>query len=98
MFLTSDLSYAGRHDGAGAAGRRRVSVPVIAAGGIADARASSAALALGASAVQIGTAYLFCPEAGVSAVHGARIAGSDGERYRIDNVFTGRPARGIVNR
>ena len=75
-----------------------VSVPVIAAGGIADARGIAAALALGAAAVQIGTAYLFCPEARVSPVHRAALASPRAARTALTNVFTGRPARGIVNR
>jgi nitronate monooxygenase len=74
-----------------------VKVPVIAAGGIADGRAIAAALALGASAVQIGTAYVLCPEATISALH--RTALSETRRETaITNVLTGRPARGIVNR
>lgn len=75
-----------------------VKVPVIAAGGIADARGIVAAFALGASAVQIGTAYLFCPEARVSAVHKAALRGAKDDQTALTNVFTGRPARGIVNR
>jgi len=75
-----------------------VRVPVIAAGGIADGRGIAAALALGASAVQIGTAYLFCPEAKVSAVHARALATATDEDTEITNLFTGRPARGIVNR
>ena len=78
---------------------RAVRVPVIAAGGIADADGVAAALALGAAGVQVGTAYLLCPEATTSALH--RAALKDAERARhtaVTNVFTGRPARGIVNR
>jgi nitronate monooxygenase len=75
-----------------------VRVPVIAAGGIADARGIAAALALGASAVQIGTAYLFCPEAEVPALHLAALTKAAEDDTVITNVFTGRPARGIVNR
>jgi nitronate monooxygenase len=71
---------------------------VIAAGGIADGRGVAAALALGASAVQIGTAYLFCPEAKVSALHKAALAAATDEDTEVTNLFTGRPARGIVNR
>jgi len=71
---------------------------VIAAGGIADARGVAAALALGAAGVQVGTAYLLCPEATTSAVHRAAL-GSDAARHTaLTNLFTGRPARGIVNR
>ncbi len=75
-----------------------VNVPVIAAGGIADARGIVAAFALGASAVQIGTAYLFTPEAKVPAVHRAALSAAADDATALTNVFTGRPARGIVNR
>jgi nitronate monooxygenase len=77
---------------------RAVKVPVIAAGGIADARGVRAVLSLGASAAQIGTAYLLCPEATTGAVHRAALAGSAARVTALTNVFTGRPARGIVNR
>ena len=75
-----------------------VKVPVIAAGGIADARGVAAALALGAAGVQVGTAYLLCPEATTSAVHRAALQREDARVTAITNLFTGRPARGIVNR
>jgi nitronate monooxygenase len=75
-----------------------VAVPVIAAGGIADARGIVAAVALGAAAVQIGTAYLFCPEANVSKIHLEALLNAADDETMITNVFTGRPARGIVNR
>jgi nitronate monooxygenase len=75
-----------------------VRVPVIAAGGIADAAGVRAALALGASAVQSGTAYLLCPEAVTSAIHRAALASEAARHTAITNVFTGRPARAIVNR
>jgi nitronate monooxygenase len=75
-----------------------VRVPVIAAGGIADGRGIVAAFALGASAVQIGTAYLFCPEAKVSSVHRNALKRAKDNDTVLTNVFTGRPARGIVNR
>lgn len=75
-----------------------VSVPVIAAGGIADARGIVAAFNLGASAVQLGTAYLFCPEAKVAPVHKAALRSAKDNSTALTNVFTGRPARGIVNR
>ncbi len=75
-----------------------IKVPVIAAGGIADARGIVAALALGASAVQIGTAYLFCPEANVTSLHLDSLTNAEDDATMITNVFTGRPARGIVNR
>jgi len=81
---------------------RAVQVPVIAAGGIADASGVRAAMALGASAVQIGTAYLLCPEATTSKVHRAallgELAGIDPQTTALTNLFSGRPARGIVNR
>lgn len=75
-----------------------VSVPVIAAGGIADARGIAAAMALGAAAVQIGTAYLRCPEARVSAVHRAALGTATDDGTALTRVLTGRPARGIVTR
>jgi nitronate monooxygenase len=75
-----------------------VKVPVIAAGGIADARGIVAAFALGASAVQVGTAYLFCPEAKVAAPHKAALRSAKDDHTALTNLFTGRPARGIVNR
>lgn len=75
-----------------------VDCPVIAAGGIADAAGVAAALALGASAVQVGTAYLLCPEATTSAVHRAALKGPGAGHTALTNLFSGRPARGIVNR
>jgi len=75
-----------------------VKVPVIAAGGIADARGIVAAFALGAAAVQIGTAYLFCPEAKIPAYHRAALRSTADDETMITNLFTGRPARGIANR
>ena len=75
-----------------------VSAPVIAAGGIADQRGVAAAFALGASAVQIGTAYLLCPEALTSDVHRRTLRGGAVDDTVLTNVFTGRPARGRRNR
>ncbi|WDY59876.1 NAD(P)H-dependent flavin oxidoreductase [Pseudomonas sp. PSKL.D1] len=75
-----------------------VQLPVIAAGGIADHRGLIAALALGASAVQIGTAYLFCPESRVSPAHRHALATAAASDTALTNLFTGRPARGINNR
>ncbi|CAM5783444.1 NAD(P)H-dependent flavin oxidoreductase [Rhizobacter fulvus] len=75
-----------------------VRVPVIAAGAIADAAGVAAARALGASAVQVGTAYLLCPEATTSALHRAALQSPQAEHTALTNLFTGRPARGIVNR
>lgn len=77
---------------------RAVKVPVIAAGGIADAQGVKAAMTLGAAGVQIGTAYLFCPEATTSAVHRAALKSDAVRDTVLTNLFTGRPARGIVNR
>lgn len=77
---------------------RAVSVPVIAAGGIADAGAVAAAMALGAAAVQVGTAYLLCPETVTSPVHRAALKSDAARHTALTNLFTGRPARSIVNR
>ncbi len=77
---------------------RAVKLPVIAAGGIADASGVAAALALGAAGVQLGTAYLLCPEATTSAVHRAALQSEAACHTALTNLFTGRPARGIVNR
>ena len=75
-----------------------VRVPVIAAGGIADGRGIAAAFMLGASAVQIGTAYLFTPEATIAQPHRRALAAGSARETALTNVFTGRPARGVVNR
>jgi nitronate monooxygenase len=75
-----------------------VKVPVIAAGSIADARGIVAAFALGAAAVQIGTAYLLCPEAKVSPVYREALKKATDNQTTLTNIFTGRPARGILNR
>ncbi len=75
-----------------------VDIPVIAAGGIADGRGVAAALMLGASAVQVGTAYLFSPEARLAPGHREALEGARDDNTAITNVFTGRPARGIANR
>ena len=75
-----------------------VSVPVIAAGGVADARGIAAALMLGASAVQIGTAYLSSPESRISDLHRAALASEAAETTVSTNLFTGRFARGLETR
>lgn len=75
-----------------------VKVPVIAAGGISDARGVAAAFLFGASAVQVGTAYLFTPEAKVSASHHKALRTAKESETAVTNLFTGRPARGILNR
>jgi nitronate monooxygenase len=75
-----------------------VRVPVIAAGGIADGRGIAAAFALGAAGVQIGTAYLHCPESRIIPPHRAALAAARDDCTVITNVMTGRPARGVANR
>lgn len=77
---------------------RAVRVPVVAAGGIADSTGVAAAMALGAAGVQVGTAYLLCPEATTSAVHRAALKSDAARHTALTNLFSGRPARGIVNR
>jgi nitronate monooxygenase len=77
---------------------KAVSVPVIAAGGIADAKGVAAAMSLGASAVQVGTAFLLCPEAATTAVHRTALKSAGEGSTALTNLFTGRCARGIVNR
>lgn len=75
-----------------------VGVPVIAAGGLADARAIAAAFVLGAAAVQLGTAFLLCPEASTTPVHRRALAGGSVDDTVLTNVLTGRPARSRRNR
>jgi len=98
MFLTSDVA---EQPGTFALVPQvvdAVKVPVIAAGGIADGRGIAAAFALGAAGVQIGTAFLRCPESKVSAPARVALAQALDDSTVITNVMTGRPARGIVNR
>ena len=75
-----------------------VKVPVIAAGGIADAAGVRAARALGAAGVQVGTAYLCSDEATTSAIHRAALQSEAARHTALTTLFSGRPARGIVNR
>ncbi len=75
-----------------------VSVPVIASGGIMDGRGVAAALALGAEAAQLGTAFLTCDEAGIPAAYKEAITNAREDQTRVTRAFSGRPARGIVNR
>jgi nitronate monooxygenase len=77
---------------------RAVRVPVIAAGGIADARGVAAAMALGAAGVQVGTSYLLCPEATTTPLHRAALKSPRAEHTVLTNLITGRPARGMRNR
>jgi nitronate monooxygenase len=98
MFLTDDLT---TQMGTFALLRqvvRAVGVPVIAAGGIADAAGVAAAMALGAAGVQAGTVYLLCPESTISPLHRAALASPAARHTAVTNLFSGRPARGIVNR
>ena len=98
MFLTKDLST--QMGTLALVGQvvKVVKIPVVAAGGISDARGVKAALSLEAVAVQIGTAYLLCSEATTSTVHRKALKSKISEHTAITNLFTGRPARGIVNR
>ena len=75
-----------------------VNISVIAAGGIADAKGVAAALSLGAIGAQIGTAYLLCPETKTSVVHREALKGSAAQHTALTNLFSGKPARSIVNR
>jgi nitronate monooxygenase len=75
-----------------------VTVPVIAAGGISDARGIAAAFALGAAGGQMGTAYLLTPEATISDLHRAALLRAGDDQTALTNLFSGRPARGLMNR
>ena len=75
-----------------------VGVPVIASGGIMDGRGIAAALALGAEAVQMGTAFLACDECGVAPAYKSALLDAREDETRVTRAFSGRPARGIVNR
>lgn len=98
MFLSNDL-----HSQVGTLALvpqivQAVKVPVIAAGGIGDARGVAAAMALGAAGVQVGTAYLLCPECTTSPLHRGALKTEAARLTALTNVFTGRLARAIVNR
>ncbi len=75
-----------------------VSIPVIATGGIADGRGIAAAFVLGAAAVQLGTVYLRCPESLTPPLHLAALEKAGDDSTALTNLFSGRPARGVVNR
>ena len=75
-----------------------IAVPVIAAGGIADGRGIAAALTLGAAAVQVGTAFLHCPESLIGGAHRAALAGEAAEQTAFTNLFSGGLARGLPTR
>ena len=98
MFLTDDLSTQSGTFALLPQILRAVRLPVVAAGGIADAQGVAAALQLGAAAVQVGTAYLLCPEATTTPMHRAALKSDAARLTALSNLFTGRPARGIVNR
>lgn len=98
MFLTEDLSTQLGSMALVPQLVRTLRIPVIAAGGIATAAGVAAAVALGASAVQVGTAYLLCPQAMTGAVHRAALQSDAASHTALTNLFTGRAARGIVNR
>lgn len=98
MFLTDDLTTQAGTFALLPQVVAAVKVPVIAAGGIADAKGVAAAMALGAAGVQVGTAFLCCHEATTSAIHRAALKSEASRHTALTNVFTGRPARGIVNR
>jgi len=98
MFLTGDISTQAGTMALVPQMVDAVGVPVIASGGIGDARGILAAFALGAAAVQLGTAYLLCPEAILSSVHRHALENLKDDGTAITNIFSGRPARGIMNR
>jgi nitronate monooxygenase len=98
MFLTTDLTTQLGTFALLPQLARAVNVPVIAAGGIVDAHGIRAAMQLGAAGVQIGTAYMLCDEATTSAVHRAALHSEAAQHTALTNLFSGRPARGIVNR
>ena len=98
MFLTDDLSTQVGTFSLVPQIARAVKIPVIAAGGIADASGVRAALALGASAVQLGTAFLLCDEATIAPVHRSALKSEGARHTALTNVFTGRPSRCILNR
>jgi nitronate monooxygenase len=98
MFLTGDLNTQVGTFALVQQVVRAVKLPVIAAGGIADAKGVKAAMALGAAGVQVGTAYLFCPESTTNPLHRAALKSEAAATTAVTNLLTGRPARGIVNR
>ena len=98
MFLSTDLTTQVATLPLVAQVVKAVRVPVIATGGIADARGGRAAMDLGAAGVQVGTAFLCCDEATTSKVHRAALRSEAARHTALTNIFTGRPARGIVNR
>jgi nitronate monooxygenase len=98
MFLSADLSTQIGTLALVPQVARAVRIPVIAAGGVADARGVAAAMALGAAGAVVGTTYLLCPEATTNAVHRAALTSETARHTAFTNLFSGGPARGIVNR
>jgi nitronate monooxygenase len=98
MFLSEDLTTQVGTLSLVAQMIRAVNLPVIAAGGIADAKGVAAVMSMGAAAVQIGTAYMLCPEATTSTVHRAALKSEFASHTAVTNLFSGRPARGMMNR
>ena len=95
MFLTKDISAQAGTFALVPQIVDAVDVPVIAAGAVTDARGIAAAFALGAAGVQIGTAYMFCPESKISAPHRAALKAARDDGTALTNLMTGRPARGF---
>ncbi|GAB1267063.1 nitronate monooxygenase [Aurantivibrio infirmus] len=75
----------------------KIDIPVVAAGGISDAKSVARIMSLGAAGVQVGTAYLLCPEAKISAIHRSALKNKEIRETALTNLFSGRPARGIIN-
>jgi nitronate monooxygenase len=98
MFLTKDLTTQAGTFALMSQIVKAVEIPVIAAGGIVDAKSVKAALTLGVVAVQVGTAYLLCTEATTSAIHRKALKSKASQPTALTNLFTGRPARGMMNR
>ena len=76
----------------------KVNLPIISAGGISSAKDVADTISLGASAVQIGTAYLLCPETKTNSIHRAALKSNNSSETVLTNIFSGKPARGILNR
>lgn len=98
MFLTDELTTQSGTFALLPQVRQAVGVPLIAAGGIADASGVAAARALGADAFQVGTAFLCCPESTLSTIHRRALMSEAARHTALTNLYSGRPARGIVTR
>ncbi|WP_275426384.1 NAD(P)H-dependent flavin oxidoreductase [Vibrio variabilis] len=97
MFLTDELSSQMTTNDLVSELRQHLTVPIIAAGGIGSSADVERLMVMGCCGVQIGTAFLLCDEAKTSQVHRSAIQSSD-SRTEVTNVFSGRPARGIINK